>query len=215
MRGRGRVETEIEGNSRGRSRARSTHRKPYGYIHNVDQMSTSFFVTNFPQDCTSEDLWKGFARYVSVGDVYIPNKVDKWGRRKEEAKKECLDRPKGREVGKGSVQMGVSFKTALVNTTKAQEVREKGLEEVENVLKVEVGGRLLNELDRSFVGKLALNVEGAELALFQGDRDEEQDHSWVESLNFPGEALEDYSGVHGGSMEEGDDYICHQRPFIL
>ncbi|MCI48281.1 RNA recognition motif, partial [Trifolium medium] len=27
------------------------------------------------------DLWKIFGHYGSVGDVYIPKKVDKWGKR--------------------------------------------------------------------------------------------------------------------------------------
>ncbi|MCH81454.1 RNA recognition motif, partial [Trifolium medium] len=75
----GRLERETEGSRRGRSRASSSKR--YGYIHRVDQSSISFFVTNFPDDSTVEDLWMVFARHGRVGDVYIPNKVDKWGRR--------------------------------------------------------------------------------------------------------------------------------------
>ncbi|MCI33700.1 RNA recognition motif [Trifolium medium] len=81
MREKGRVEREAEGSRRGRSRADSNKRRSHGYIHNVDQSSISFFVTNFPEDSTSEDLWKVFAKFGRLGDVYIPSKVDKWGKR--------------------------------------------------------------------------------------------------------------------------------------
>jgi hypothetical protein len=50
------------------------------YIYGVDQASISFVVTNFPKDCNTEDLWRLFARLGRLGDVYIPKKVDKWGK---------------------------------------------------------------------------------------------------------------------------------------
>jgi RNA recognition motif-containing protein len=79
MRERERVERESD--RRGRSRVLSPKHKHHGYIHRVDQASISFFVTNFPTEVASEELWETFARFGRVGDVYIPNKVDKWGRR--------------------------------------------------------------------------------------------------------------------------------------
>jgi RNA recognition motif-containing protein len=79
MRERERVERERD--KRGRSRALSPKHKHHGYLHRVDQASISFFVTNFPTEVASENLWETFARFGRVGDVYIPNKVDKWGRR--------------------------------------------------------------------------------------------------------------------------------------
>jgi RNA recognition motif-containing protein len=50
-------------------------------IHNIDQTTTSFYFTNFPDDLKAVDLWGTFAKYGQVGDVYIPNKVDKRGKR--------------------------------------------------------------------------------------------------------------------------------------
>ncbi|GAU48287.1 hypothetical protein TSUD_236570 [Trifolium subterraneum] len=47
----------------------------------MDQISTPFFFTNFPEEVGWGDLWKLFARYGSVVDVFIPKKVDKWGRK--------------------------------------------------------------------------------------------------------------------------------------
>jgi hypothetical protein len=50
-----------------------------GYHNN--KHITTFFVTNFPDDVTTEDLWFTFAKYWKVGEVYIPAKRDKFDRR--------------------------------------------------------------------------------------------------------------------------------------
>jgi RNA recognition motif-containing protein len=52
-----------------------------GFVNIIDQISTSFFFTNFPEDLGWGDLWKLFAKFGNVGDVFIPKKVDKWGRK--------------------------------------------------------------------------------------------------------------------------------------
>jgi RNA recognition motif-containing protein len=44
-------------------------------------VATSFFVTNFPDEAKAADLWPKFAHYGRVGEVYIPEKRDKQGRR--------------------------------------------------------------------------------------------------------------------------------------
>ncbi|MCI42544.1 endonuclease/exonuclease/phosphatase family protein, partial [Trifolium medium] len=51
------------------------------FITKLDKVTTSFFVTNFPDDATSDDLWKLFLKFGKVGEVYIPKKLDKRGRR--------------------------------------------------------------------------------------------------------------------------------------
>jgi RNA recognition motif-containing protein len=55
--------------------------RPSGYLHRLDQEATSFFFSNFPEDITELELWQRFARFGRVGDVYIPKRVDKQGRR--------------------------------------------------------------------------------------------------------------------------------------
>jgi RNA recognition motif-containing protein len=52
-----------------------------GYVHRLDQSATSFFFTNFPVETKAVDLWPKFAHFGRVGEVYIPNKLDKQGRR--------------------------------------------------------------------------------------------------------------------------------------
>ncbi|KAK2412588.1 SC35 splicing factor [Trifolium repens] len=55
--------------------------RPKGFVHRLDQETTSYFITNFPEETNSMELWSKFARFARVGEVYIPNKVDKQGRR--------------------------------------------------------------------------------------------------------------------------------------
>lgn len=43
--------------------------------------TTSFFFTNFPDNFGEVDMWKIFSRWVSVGEVFIPPKRDKFGKR--------------------------------------------------------------------------------------------------------------------------------------
>jgi hypothetical protein len=179
-----------------REREGENHRK--GYIHNVDQSSISFFVTNFPEDCNAADLWKVFGRFGRLGDVYIPNKVDKWGKRfafvkfreekyveelsdslddiwlgsfklkvnrlrfgrKEVDKKQDVEQQKRKEICvQEKVVGGRSFKEALVNLTNGRKETALRKEEVEEVLTVEVDANIVKELEESFVGRLAVNVE--------------------------------------------------------
>jgi hypothetical protein len=51
-----------------------------GYRNNIER-TTSYFITNFPPEIYASDLWKLFSRYWKVGEVYIPDKLDKTGKR--------------------------------------------------------------------------------------------------------------------------------------
>jgi RNA recognition motif-containing protein len=56
-------------------------RKKKGFLHRLDMETTSFFFTNIPPESTTVELWKRFGRFGRVGEVYIPNRLDKQGRR--------------------------------------------------------------------------------------------------------------------------------------
>jgi hypothetical protein len=56
------------------------HPEVVGYRNQIDR-TTSFFITNFPEETTAEDLWNIFRKYWKVGEVFIPNKLDKGGKR--------------------------------------------------------------------------------------------------------------------------------------
>jgi hypothetical protein len=50
-----------------------------GYHHNSN--ITTFFISNFPEDVTTDDLWATFSNYWRVGEVYVPSRRDKFNRR--------------------------------------------------------------------------------------------------------------------------------------
>jgi hypothetical protein len=56
---------------------RKGHEKHRGYVHRLDQVAMSFFFTNFPADISAADLWPKFAHFGRVGEVYIPERLDK------------------------------------------------------------------------------------------------------------------------------------------
>ncbi|GKA44917.1 RNA-directed DNA polymerase, eukaryota [Tanacetum coccineum] len=60
------------------------HRFPSSFQSKYDQtskVSKSVYVSNFPDDCSSKDLWKACNSYGNVVDVFIPNKKAKSGKR--------------------------------------------------------------------------------------------------------------------------------------
>jgi len=49
-------------------------------LQHQNRTTTSFFFTRFPVGTLESDLWKVFARFGNVGEVFVPHKLDKWGR---------------------------------------------------------------------------------------------------------------------------------------
>ncbi|MCI24348.1 hypothetical protein A2U01_0045531, partial [Trifolium medium] len=59
---------------------RSKHPEEIGYRNRVGR-TTSFYVTNFPDSTTTTELWELFSKYWKCGEVFIPKKLDKSGKR--------------------------------------------------------------------------------------------------------------------------------------
>jgi hypothetical protein len=179
---------EREGEGKGGS-SRSSSEKGKGFFHHLDKITTSFFITNFPTDATSEDLWKLFLKYGNVGEVYIPKKLDKRGRRfgfvkfKEVKEVETLSE-KLRDVwmgsfklwvnrsrfGRGEVRETPANKTTmqlsdvkLAGSSNGKSFRDVLLRESslreKMVLKVTVNEPLCKELQGGVVGLLACEKE--------------------------------------------------------
>ncbi|GJT88264.1 nucleotide-binding alpha-beta plait domain-containing protein [Tanacetum coccineum] len=55
------------------------HRR--SFEEDVNSISTSIFVTNFPDQFYAKDLWKVCNQYVSVVDAFIPHRSSKSGKR--------------------------------------------------------------------------------------------------------------------------------------
>jgi hypothetical protein len=69
---------------------RNTNPEVIGYRNQIDR-TTSFFITNFPVDTNASDLWNLFSKYWKVGEVYIPNRLDRSGKRFGFARFEDVD----------------------------------------------------------------------------------------------------------------------------
>lgn len=52
-----------------------------GYVKHLDMFATSFFFTNLPEGFKVSELYTIFWRFGKVGEVYVPLKADRYGRR--------------------------------------------------------------------------------------------------------------------------------------
>ncbi|MCI13778.1 hypothetical protein A2U01_0034898, partial [Trifolium medium] len=151
--------------------------RPRGYVHRLDQVSTSFFFTNFPKVVKAADLWPRFARFGRVGEVYIPNKVDKQGHRFGFVKfrdvsdaTELLRRISN--IWVDSFKLRVNLAKFRKNTTPTAKVAQRVVP-VSNqshvqadrsfrkalVEEVEVEDEVLNKLGGAYVGYLVVDKE--------------------------------------------------------
>jgi RNA recognition motif-containing protein len=178
---------ERETGKGGSSRAASG--KKNGYFHHLDKITTSFFITNFPDDATTGDLWKLFLKFGKVGEVYVPKKLDKRGRRfgfvkfKDVGDVEVLSE-KLRDVWIGSFKLWVNrsrfgrddSKEVMVHNSAMQQTGVNGRDNSSGksfrnvllkgrsltepaVLKVPVNEALCKELQGSVVGILTSEKE--------------------------------------------------------
>jgi hypothetical protein len=67
----------------GATEERSGYRqgRPKRNFNRSDKDSIPFFFTNIPDQASTTDLWRLFASFGYVGEVFMANKLDKWGRR--------------------------------------------------------------------------------------------------------------------------------------
>jgi hypothetical protein len=50
-------------------------------FHHLDSTTIPFFFTNFPEEAKTSDLRKLFAGFGLVEEVFVPKKLDKWGKK--------------------------------------------------------------------------------------------------------------------------------------
>ncbi|KAK2430143.1 hypothetical protein P8452_43597 [Trifolium repens] len=165
----------------GSARANSVNKKAF-FLH-LDKVTTSFFCTNFPDEATTGDLWKIFQGFGKVGEVYIPKKKDKKGKRfgfvkfKEVDDVEALSESL-KEVWMGSFKLWVNLSRFKRSDGKGEQAKSipvpkpgvfleerrfgksfrtalMGGKTIPQVLKVPVNEDLCKELQGSMVGVLA------------------------------------------------------------
>jgi hypothetical protein len=167
--------TEYEGNQKN------------GFLDRLEKETTSFFFTNFPEETPAVELWALFAKHGRIGEVYIPNKRDKRGKRfgfvrfKEVKNIESLSsRLDDIWVGMYKLRINLSrfARRSLTSSTEtakhtSQEVAKSPgpfkhallngrVEKDSSVvasLEVEVVPEVMNSLEGSFVGRLGEGVE--------------------------------------------------------
>jgi hypothetical protein len=61
------------------SGAAATRRKVR--FQHLDKTTTPFFFTGFPDNASNTVMWSLFARFGQVEEVFVPQMLDKWGRR--------------------------------------------------------------------------------------------------------------------------------------
>jgi len=81
--GNGSTRKNVRGVSNGKAPAcsgtvASGRRVSFKYLDNI---TTSFFFTKFPDDTKHSALCKLFACYGHVAEVFVPKKLDRWGRK--------------------------------------------------------------------------------------------------------------------------------------
>jgi hypothetical protein len=126
-----------------------------GFVNRLNKETTSFFVTNFPEETHVMELWSLFAKHGRVGEVYVPQKRDKRGNRfgfvkfKEVKNLEALCE-RLEDVWLGSYKLRVNL--ALFGRNKASQpqngeaVKKGGAEKKSSVVPV-------NSLERGHVDK--------------------------------------------------------------
>jgi hypothetical protein len=72
---------KVERDGVGGWKGESSRTNRQGYVHRLDKVATSYYFTNLPDDVKAVDLWPKFSRFGRVGEVFIPAKVDKQGKR--------------------------------------------------------------------------------------------------------------------------------------
>jgi hypothetical protein len=69
-----------KGGKRFSNRRREALERKKGYVHDLDMVTTLFLFTNFLEGAKTSSMCQFFARYGRMGEVFIPKKLDKWGK---------------------------------------------------------------------------------------------------------------------------------------
>jgi hypothetical protein len=195
--------------------------KQRGYVHRLDQVATSFYFTNFPDDIKAADLWSKFARYGRVGEVYIPDKRDKQGRRFGFVKyrdivdaREQLDLISNIWVGSFRLRVNLS---RFAKYSPRKEVTEKVAEvgKGKTGARVEVGsavrgGRTFKEM----VAKGPTGVNHGKKPVVQKE-DDVGSSEVVWEVEVEPTALVKLKGAYVGFLSEAKDHLDIQRNFTM
>jgi RNA recognition motif-containing protein len=179
-----------------------------GFVHRLEQNITSFFFTNFPEDATVNDLWFEFWRFGCVGEVYLPKKLDKQGRRFGFVKyrevrdvrelQSCLE-----EIWLGSFKLRVNI--SRFGKGEPRKVEERVIPEMRKA------GETIVPIGRSF--KEALAKPQSETTLGQGLVQGVREVAWEVEVEM--EVMSKLQGAFVGFLEESRDCQDIQNSFLM
>jgi hypothetical protein len=180
-----------------------------GYTQRLDKEATSFFFTNFPEDVKEVDLWGRFARFGRVGEVYIPKKLDKQGRR--------FGFVKYRNVGDAerflSTISDIWFGTYKLRINRAKFSRDedpKGKQTMEQQPTTLVEGSVIHQVQHgvSFKEVLVSNEKA-----LQGTKEETQKVVW--EVEVEEDKVRMLRGAYVGFLSEPMEAHVLQEHFIM
>lgn len=99
-------------------------------FHHLDNSTIPLFFTNIPEEAETTDLWRCFAQFGFVAEVFIPKKLDKWGHRfgfvkfQEVQNEEALD-ARLEEVWLWNTRLKVNRESFSREANKAEEGKKK------------------------------------------------------------------------------------------
>jgi hypothetical protein len=195
--------------------------KAKGYTHRLDQVATSFFFTNFPEDIKSVDLWPKFAHFGRVGEVYIPKKLDKQGRRFGFVKYRDVKDAKEQLRLISNIWVG-SFKLR-VNLPRFEKGSTRKVEQKQATVPVEDVPESSNrtgaaEIEgRSFKSALVVRPEAHNVVTEQVDRSKGEKivDEVVWEVEVEAEALAKLNGAYVGFLSEHRDHCVIQQNFLM
>jgi hypothetical protein len=193
-----------------------------GYVHRLDQVATSFFFTNFPDEIKAVDLWPKFAHFGRVGEVYIPDRLDKQGRRFGFVKyRDVRDAQEQlrllTDIWCGTYKLRVNLARFLKSAPAkkgSDEVKGKG----KNLPTTNRGGKAIAVEGKSFSEALLEGQMGASGGvLSKEDRSGADDGggevTW--EVEVENEAVARLKGAYVGFLTQTRDHLLIQRNFIM
>ncbi|WJX64337.1 hypothetical protein P8452_49133 [Trifolium repens] len=193
--------------------------KQRGYVHRLDQVATSFFFTNFPVEVTAADLWPKFGRFGRVGEVYIPDRLDKQGRRFGFVKYRDVRDPKEQlgllvDIWVGSYKLRVNLARFLKGTL-PKEVSKEDVRSGKEVPTTGVGGKAGVVEGKSYGEALKVipvaRRSGKDPVVFS----EEVGGSAKVTWEVEAEAINKLKGSFVGVLSEFRNHQAIQRDFVM
>jgi hypothetical protein len=184
-------------------------------------VATSVFFTNFPVEITAADLWPKFGRFGRVGEVYIPDRLDKQGRRFGFVKYRDVRDPKEQlgllaDIWVGSFKLRVNL-ARFAKGTPPNQINKEEKKSVKEGPTSGVGGKAVVVEGKSY--REALKVvplgrrSGKEPVVIPDEDGGSDPVTW--EVEVEADAVNKLKGSFVGVLSEHKNHQALQRNFIM